>query len=130
MRRSGIQIVVKLFRVFAVIALTVGETEDAFLENRVASIPQGERKTKALGIIADAGKTVFAPPIRAAAGMIVRKIFPGIAVRRVIFPYRAPLALGEVRTPTFPVLLAGFDLMEAQLFAEFGVHLSTEFRGV
>src|SRR6185436_16784008 len=104
MRRRGIQIVVKLFRVFAVISLTVSETEDAFLENRVASIPQGERKTEALGIIADACKAVFAPPIRAAAGMVVRKIFPGIAMRRVIFPHRPPLALGEVRTPTFPVL--------------------------
>src|SRR6185436_1119422 len=130
MRRGGIEIVVTGLRVFPVIALTVGETKNAFLENRVASIPQGKRKTEALGIIADACKTVFAPTIRAAAGMVVREILPGIAVRRVIFPHRAPLALGEVRTPTFPVLPAGFGLIEALLFAEFDIHSLTEFSDV
>src|SRR4030095_12886685 len=130
MRRSGVEVVVKLLSVLAVVALGVGQSENAFLEDRVFTIPQSERKTEALGIIADAGQTVLAPTIRAAACMVVREMLPGIAVRRVIFPHRAPLALGEVRTPTFPVLPTGFGLIEALLFAEFDIHSLTEFSDV
>ena len=44
--------------------------------------------------IGDAADAVFAPAVRAAAGVIVRQIFPGVTVRAVVLAHRAPLAIG------------------------------------
>ena len=67
------------------------------------SVPKRERQAKALLAVTETGDPIFTPAISAAAGVVVRKIFPGCAVRAVIFTDRAPLALGKIRTPTAPV---------------------------
>ncbi len=45
--------------------------------------------------------------IRATPSVVVRKIFPRIATRRIILANRAPLPFGHVRTPMPPVFFSG-----------------------
>ena len=52
----------------------------------------------------DAGDAVLAPAIGAAAGVVVREVVPGVAVRAVVLAHRAPLALAQVRPPRLPAL--------------------------
>src|SRR2546425_9526596 len=110
MRRGGVEVVIQLLCIFAVISFAVRESENALLENRVFAVPQRERETEALLVVANPGDAVLAPAIRAAAGVVVREIFPGVTVRRVILAHRAPLAFGKVwaeTTPRFSVGIGG-----------------------
>ena len=79
MRRRGVEIVIKFLHVLAVVALCVRQAEKSFFENRIFAIPERERKTEMLPVVAETGEAVLAPAIRAAAGVVVRKIFPGVA---------------------------------------------------
>src|SRR5437867_1160662 len=111
----GVEVIVQLLGVFSMVALVVRQAKDAFLQNRVFSVPQSERKTKALLVIADPGDAVLAPAIRAAAGVVVGHVFPGVAVWTVVLAHGAPLAFGQVRPPKFPALLPRGVLLEAKL---------------
>ena len=62
-RRRAVGIEINLLHILAVIALRTGETEEAFLQNRIVLIPEGERETKPLFVIANAAYAVFAPTI-------------------------------------------------------------------
>jgi len=44
MGRSGIEIVVQLLDVFAVISFVARNTKEAFFENRIYAVPECERK--------------------------------------------------------------------------------------
>ena len=88
------------------IPLFSGEPEKAFFQDGVAAIPQRQRKAKVLMAVADAGNPVFAPAIGARAGMVVREVVPGGAVRAVVLANGSPLALAQVRSPALPVELA------------------------
>src|SRR5205085_968995 len=90
--------------------------EEAFLQDGIARVPQREREAELLVRIADAGKSVLAPAIRAAAGVVVRKIFPRGAARAVILTHGPPLTFGEVRSPALPLLHAGGILGEPAAF--------------
>src|SRR5277367_2310184 len=98
-----IEVVVILFYILAVIPFPIAQTEKALFEDRIFLIPHGERKTDVLMAIAETGNSIFAPAIGPGAGVIVREIIPGIAIRAVIFADGPPLAFGEVRSPTLPV---------------------------
>src|SRR5665213_4082798 len=63
------------------------------------------------------GEAVLAPAIRAAAGVIVRKIFPRGAAGRIILAHRAPLPLGQIWPPAPPVLPAGLVFRLALFFS-------------
>ena len=102
MRRRGIEVVVELLHVLAVIALAVGQAEQALLENRILPVPKRQGETKPLLIVADAGDAVFAPAIGAAAGVVVREILPSVAIRTVILADGSPLAFGQIRSPQPP----------------------------
>ena len=104
--RGGVEIVVELLHVLAVVALAVGEAEQALLQDRVLAVPQGERQAQALLVVGDAGDAVLAPAVGAGAGVVVREVVPGIAVRAVVLAHRAPLPLAEIRAPEAPALLA------------------------
>src|SRR5262249_42753249 len=104
--RSGIEVVVDLLHVLAVVALPVGQSEQPLLQDRIAAVPQGQGQAQALFVVADAGQAVLAPAVRAAAGMVMRKIIPGSGVGAVVLTNRAPLALAEVRSPLPPRLSA------------------------
>ena len=92
--------------VFAVIALIASQPKEPFLENRILAIPKRQSEADILMAIGDAADTVFAPAVGAAARLIVRQIFPDVSIRAVVLAYRAPLAVGYLRSPAFPVQLA------------------------
>ncbi len=105
MAGRGVEIEVILFHVLAVVALIAGQTERPFLENRIAAVPQGERETQPLLLVADAAQTVLVPAIDAGAGLIVVEMFPSFAVGAVVLANRAPSPFREIRPPQPPVFL-------------------------
>ncbi len=113
MRGRGIQVKIFLLHVLGVIALVAVQPEEAFLEDGVAAIPERQREAKAAFAVGDAEQAILAPAIGAAAGVVVRQVIPAIAVGRIILAHRAPLALGEVRAPAFPILFARRVLEQA-----------------
>ena len=120
-RRRGVEVVVQLLHVLAVVALAVGQAEEPLLQNRIAAVPQRQRQAEPLLVVADAGDAVLAPAIGPAAGVVVREVIPGVAVGAVILAHRAPLALAEVRPPLPPGLLAEAIFFEAVLFRVHGL---------
>src|SRR5207249_5430254 len=104
MGRGGIEVKIAFFHVLAVIALAVGKAEKALLQDRILAVPQRQRETEPALAVGEAEQPVLAPAISAAAGVVVWKILPASAVRRIILAHGGPLALGQVRTPPFPVL--------------------------
>src|SRR6185295_13829885 len=101
-RRRRVQVVVALLDVLAVVALAVGQPEQALLEDWIAAVPQRQREAEDLLVVADAEQAVFTPAIGAAARGVVAERVPGGAAGAVVFADRAPLALAQVRTPGFP----------------------------
>ena len=102
------------------IALRVGEAKETFFEDRILSVPERERETKPLMVIAESGNSIFAPTVGAAAGLLVGKIIPGIAVWAIVFTHGAPLAFAEVGTPFAPETILRFVallLFNAEEFA-------------
>ena len=93
---------VVLLDVLAVVALAVGEPEQALLDDRVLLVPQRQGEAQALVLVADPGQPVLAPPVGARAGLVVAEVRPRVAVVAVVLADRAPLALAEVRTPEAP----------------------------
>src|SRR5512140_2419869 len=103
MRRRGVEVVVELLHVLAVVAFLAAQAEEPLLDDGIAAVPEREREAEELVPIADAGDAVLAPAVRARAGVVVGKVFPGRAVRAVVLAHRAPGALGDVRSPALPV---------------------------
>ena len=101
--RRRIEIEVRLFDVLAMITFVVAESEQAFLENRILTVPQSKAETQSALAIGDSQQAVFAPAISAAAGVIVRKRLPWRRVVWVGFANRTPLTLSQIRAPAFPV---------------------------
>jgi hypothetical protein len=99
--RDIVEVIVQLFYVLAVVALTVAEAEEALFENGVFAIPEGYAKAKVLEEIRYACQAIFAPAVHTAMGMVEREVMPGIAIGAIIFAYGAPLALAQVRAPLY-----------------------------
>jgi hypothetical protein len=118
MRGRGIEIVIKLLDVLSVIPFSAGKSEEALLQNRIATVPKREREAEPSFPIADPEKPVFSPPVGAAARMVMREIVPAFAVCGVVLADRAPLTLGKVRTPSLPIAKSQRVFLEA---ASFGV---------
>src|SRR5262249_17325739 len=104
------------FDVLAMVALGTGQAEQTFLENGVAAIPKGQGEAKPALAVGHAKQAVLAPAVSPAAGLVVCQVIPVVAVRRVIFPHTAPVALREVRTPALPVLLPASVLLQPDCF--------------
>src|SRR6516225_11859983 len=104
MGRGAVQIVVALLDIFPVVPLRSGQSEQPLLQDRVAFVPQRDREAEASVVVADPQQAIFAPPVGARTGMIVREGVPGRAVRRVVLPHRTPLPLRQVRAPPVPAL--------------------------
>jgi hypothetical protein len=102
MRRRRVQVPPVLLDVLAVVALVTGEAERPFLQDRVAAVPERERQTQELVVVANAAEPVLTPSIRARARVIVRKRGPRVAVGAVVLADGAPGALAQVRAPAAP----------------------------
>ena len=103
MRRRRVEVVVALLHVLAVIPFGSGQPEEPLLQDRIPAVPQGEPETEPALPVGDAEQTVLAPPVGAAAGVIVREKVPGFAVLGVVLAHRAPLPLGQIGAPALPV---------------------------
>src|SRR6185312_13388517 len=103
MGRRGIQVEVRLLDVLSVIPFRTGQAEESFLQYGIALIPERQREAEPSLPVADTEQAVFAPPVGAAPGVVVREIVPNIAVLGVVLPHRAPLPFGEVGPPPLPV---------------------------
>ena len=106
MRRRGIEVVIALLDIFAVISFGPGQAEQTLFQNRIALIPQRHDKAEPAFAIGEAQQAIFAPAIRPAARMIMREITPAIPVGGIILPNRSPLPLGKIGSPAFPILIA------------------------
>src|SRR5580704_11359870 len=90
------------------ITITVGfrvfgtHTEDTFLQERVAPIPEGQRETESLQSAAKAGEAVLVPAVGARARMFIGKILPCLAVGAVILSHGAPGTLADIGSDRFP----------------------------
>src|SRR5688572_8414241 len=120
-RRRGIDVVVELLHVLAVVALGTREPEQPLFQDRIPVVPERDRKADPRLAVAEAEQTIFTPTIGAAARVVVREVVPAVAVLRVVLAHGAPLALREVGAPALPVLLAAGVLSEAAALGVFGV---------
>src|SRR5208283_996920 len=111
MCRRAVEVEVIFLDVFAVVSLAVGQAEHAFLQDGVFAVPQGNAEAQQLLRIADTGHAVFAPVIGAGAGLVMRKVVPGIAILAVVLANCPPLPFAEVGAPLSPGLLAGAYLL-------------------
>jgi hypothetical protein len=113
--RCGVQVVVALLDVLAVVPLAVGEAEEALLEDGVTLVPEREREAEALALVAHSGDPVLAPTVGAGASLVVGEVVPGVAVRAVVLADRPPLALAQVGAPLPPGHSGLARLVEALL---------------
>ncbi len=91
-----------LLDVLAVVALAVGETEQPFLEQRVAAVPHRQREVEESETVADAADAVLAPTVGTGVRLLEGQVVPGVAVGGVVLAHRAPLPPGQVRAPQAP----------------------------
>ena len=118
-RRRAIAVEINLLYVLAVISLRPAQAEEALLQERVAFVPEGEGKAKALLEIRDAREAVLVPAIDARPRVIMRKVGPRFAIRAVILAHGSPRALGQVWPPRLPSFLTARIGRDTRLF---GVH--------
>src|SRR5262245_29625178 len=102
MGRRTIEVEIVLLDILAMVGFAVGQPEQAFLEDRILAIPQGQREAQALAVVADAGQTILAPAIGARAGLIVGEVIPGVTTVAVVLTHRAPLTFAQVGSPLLP----------------------------
>jgi hypothetical protein len=116
MRGRAIQVEAVVLDVFAVAAFGVGQPEEPFFQEGIAPVPERDCEADQLLTIADAGEPVVAPAVGPGAGVVVRKVLPGVSVSGVVLPHRAPRAFAQVRTPPFPVEPSRASFFQAGLF--------------
>src|SRR5438094_2245483 len=85
--RRAVEIEVVFLDVLAVIALAVGEAEQALLHDGIDAVPEGQREAEPLLIVGDPGQAVLAPAVRARAGLIVAEVVPGVAALAVVLAH-------------------------------------------
>jgi hypothetical protein len=68
MRRRRVEVEVVFLDVLAVVPLAVGQPEEPLLEDRVLTVPQGEREAEELPVVGNARQPVLAPADRLASG--------------------------------------------------------------
>ncbi len=105
-RGRGVEVEVILLHVLAVIALVAGQAENPLFQDGIALVPQRQGETDVLLPVADASQAVFVPAVGARTGVIMGQVFPGVAIRAVVFAHRAPGTFAEIGPPAFPVLPA------------------------
>src|SRR2546430_6712967 len=82
-------------------------------------MPEGPGEAEPLLVVGNSCQTIFAPAISTRTRLVMRQIVPGITVRAIILAHRAPLPVGEVRTPQVPALFLRIIFFDTRLL---GVH--------
>ena len=91
-----------LLGVLAVVALLVGEAEEALLEDGVLAVPEGDRDVEEAEAVADAAEPVLTPAVGPRHGVVEGELRPRVALRRVVLAYGAPLPPRQVGAPESP----------------------------
>jgi hypothetical protein len=107
-----VDVEVILLHVLAVVALEGGDAEQPLLEMRITFIPEGRREAKQLKPVADARDAILPPAVGLGAGHAIREMPPGVAVRGIVFPDRAPGPVREIRPPPPPAVGVVGDCQE------------------
>jgi len=102
---GGAEVVIILFDILSMIPLRTAQTEKPFFKKGVVGVPEGESEAETPLAISYAKQAILPPPISTASGMIMRKVFPGFTIVRVVFTDSSPLTLRQVWAPSFPVFL-------------------------
>ncbi len=113
--RRAVEVEVVLLHVLAVVALGVGQPEQALLEDGIAAVPERQGEAEPLLAVRDPGEAILTPAVRAEAGLVVGEVGPGVPVLAVVLADGAPLPLAQVRAPLLPVRLAAVALLEPGL---------------
>ncbi|OPY90220.1 MAG: hypothetical protein A4E73_02606 [Syntrophaceae bacterium PtaU1.Bin231] len=121
MGRRRVEVEVVFLHILAVIALAVGQPEEALLQNRVPAVPQRKGKAQPLFVVGQACQAVFAPAVGPGAGMLVGEEIPGVAPLAVVLAHRAPLPFAQVGAPLLPGHALRPRLPEADLFGMHGM---------
>src|SRR5207249_630551 len=79
------------------------QAKKSLFENRIASIPEGDSKTKLLMAVTDTGQAIFTPTVRFRTSLIMWQIVPGRAIGTIIFPHRPPRPPTHIWPPAFPI---------------------------
>jgi len=109
----GVEVVVELLDVLAVVSLGVGEPVDPLLEDGVLLIPEREREVQVALVVADPEDAILAPAVGPAPRLLVRERAPRVAVGRVVLADGPPLPLGEIGPELSPGGLAARRLCES-----------------
>src|SRR5262249_48540951 len=100
--RRRVLVEINFFQVLAVVALGPAQAEGALFQDRILLVPERDREAEELVAIAEASEAILAPAVRAAPGVVVGEVVPGVSARAVVLAHRAPGALREVRPPLAP----------------------------
>ncbi len=124
MGRRRVEVEVVFLDILPVIAFAVGQPEEAFLEDRVPAVPQGQGKAQPLFVVGYAGQAVLSPTVGPRACLIVGEEIPGVAPLAVVLANSPPLPLGQVGSPFLPgnILLPRFfksDLFRGHKISSF-----------
>jgi hypothetical protein len=65
MRWSAVDVEVVLLDILTMVAFAVGQTEQAFLQDRIALVPKRNGKAETLLVVGDSSQTILAPLIGA-----------------------------------------------------------------
>src|SRR5262249_9751220 len=98
------------------IALVVGESEEALFQDWIALVPESQCKAESLLVIRNAAQPILAPSIGARAGVVVWKVVPSVAIVAVVLAHRPPLAFAKIRSPLLPWHAIGPRLIETNVF--------------
>ena len=136
--RGGVEVVVELLDVLAMVPLVSSHAEEPLLEDMVPSVPERQREAQTLVVVGDTTEAVLAPTIDTRPGVVVGEVAPCIAVRRVVLADGGlcvcavkrslgggteskgkknathPLPVAQVGPPTLPVSLLAAVLVEAE----------------
>src|ERR1700722_4428781 len=66
--------------------------------------------------VANARDAVLAPAVSLGPGEVVRQMFPGISVGRVVFANGGPGPIGDIRAPAPPTVDVVGDFSESAVF--------------
>ena len=101
-----------LLDVLPVVSLSTRQPEQAFLEDRVAPVPQRQPQAQPLLDVAESGEPVLPPPKGPGPGVLVREVGPRLAVGAVVLADSAPLTLADVGAPEIPVVRLAQPVLE------------------
>jgi len=105
-RRRGVEEVVQLLHVLAVVPLVAVETVEALLEDGVVLVPQRHRQAEPALAVGDAQQAVLSPAVCPGARRVMGEVVPRLSGGGIVLADRSPLAVREVGTPALPVLRA------------------------